>query len=46
VRSIRAGIFWPPAERVKYDDFSGLVRDGAMAAFDSELLEKFRETLT
>ncbi len=46
VRSIRAGVFWPPSERVKYDDFRVLARDGAMAAFDPELLEKFRETLT
>ncbi len=43
IRSINAGIFWPPAPKVEYDDFDPLCFSGAEESFDPSLLEKFRE---
>lgn len=46
IRSIRAGIFWPPASRVEYDDFEPLTFGVVTESFDATLLEKFRELQT
>ena len=42
IRSIRAGIFWPPAPRMEYDDYEPLWYGGLEESFDPALLEKFR----
>ena len=31
---IAAGVFWPPADRVKYDDFAALLLDDPKATID------------
>lgn len=40
IASIKAGRFWPPAERIKYDDFESLIFGQILADFDPKLLEK------
>jgi hypothetical protein len=36
VRDIRRGRFWPPSERVKYDDFERLLQGGYADCVDVE----------
>ncbi len=43
IRSIRQGIFWPPARSPEYDDFKGLWFQDVAESFDPGLLEQFRE---
>jgi ATP-dependent helicase/nuclease subunit B len=43
IRSIRAGIFWPPARTVDFDDFEPLIFGTVEESFDTSLLEKFRQ---
>jgi ATP-dependent helicase/nuclease subunit B len=42
IRSIRAGIFWPP-RRPDYDDFKSLVFHDITGSFDPSLLLKFQD---
>ena len=46
IRSIRQGIFWPPAKSPEHDDFKGLWFEAAAESFDAGLLEQFRELRT
>jgi ATP-dependent helicase/nuclease subunit B len=43
IRSIKAGIFWPPARRLEHDDFQPLVFGSVEESFDPALLEEFRK---
>jgi ATP-dependent helicase/nuclease subunit B len=40
IASIKAGHFWPPAERPKNDDFDALVFDGTYRSFDATQLKR------
>ena len=40
IASIRAARFWPPAERLKYDDFESLIFRGIPGSFDSLALKR------
>jgi ATP-dependent helicase/nuclease subunit B len=43
IRSIKAGIFWPPAARVEYDDFESLWFGSVEESFDETNLEEYRK---
>lgn len=43
IRSIRQGIFWPPARSVEFDDFKPLIFDSVEESFDVSALHKFLE---
>ena len=40
IASIKAGRFWPPAERIKYDDFKSLMLRDTRSGFDPKHLER------
>ncbi len=40
IRQIQRGIFWPPAGKVKYDDFASLIFQGAESSFDPTALNR------
>jgi len=40
IASIQAARFWPPSERLKYDDFKSLIFDGAYHSFDATKLKR------
>ena len=40
ISSIKAGRFWPPAERIKFDDFEPLIFGDVRAGFDPRHLER------
>lgn len=40
IASIRAARFWPPAEKIKYDDFEPLIFDEAVYSFDAVQLKR------
>jgi len=42
VRQIKAGAFWPPLERPKYDDFAPLFPDGLENSVDAEKFAHYR----
>lgn len=42
IRSIKAGIFWPPAPRLEYDDFQPLIFGSVAESFDPALLLEFQ----
>lgn len=42
IRSIKAGIFWPPAPRLEYDDFQPLIFGSVEESFDPALLLEFQ----
>lgn len=46
IRSINAGIFWPPSKSVSFDDYKPLIHGTVEESFDAELLEKFRALAT
>jgi ATP-dependent helicase/nuclease subunit B len=45
IRSIREGIFWPPAAAVKYDDFESLIFEDAASSFDPDRLLRLRDLI-
>lgn len=45
IRSIRQGVFWPPAASVKYDDFKPLIFEDAASSFDPARLLRLRDLI-
>lgn len=45
IRSIRQGIFWPPAASVKYDGFKSLIFEDAASSFDPARLLRLRDLI-
>jgi len=43
IRSIKAGLFWPPAPRVEYDDFAPLWFGSMEESFEETNLEAYRK---